>query len=65
MFEDNRIKIVMSIIIGLGIASLFKTTCEGRNCIILRDGPDRDFIEKNTYKFGNQCYKFNSKNTDC
>ena len=39
MFEDKRIKIVMSIIIGLGIASLFKTTCEGRNCIILRDGP--------------------------
>lgn len=64
MFEDQRIKIVMSIVIGLGIASLFKTTCEGRNCIILRDS-DREFIEKNTYKFGNQCYKFNSKNTTC
>lgn len=65
MFDDKRFKIIVSIILGLGIASLFKVTCEGRNCIILREGPDREFVENNNYKFGEKCYKFNSENTKC
>ena len=60
MINDERIKIVISVIVGLGIASLFKKTCQGRNCIVLRQVSDKEFIENNNYKFGNDCYKFNS-----
>ena len=65
MIDNKRIKIIISVVIGLGIASLFKRTCEGRNCIILKQVEDKHFIENNNYKFGNDCYKFNSVETNC
>ncbi len=32
-------KVLTSIILGLGLASLFKTTCKGKNCIITNSPP--------------------------
>ena len=47
---SEKIKLIVSIILGLGIASLFKKVCEGRNCIIIK-GPSINEVESNTYKF--------------
>ena len=63
MYSD-KLKIIVSIILGLGIASLFKTVCEGRNCIIIK-GPSVNEIETNTYKFDNKCYQYKSQHTNC
>ena len=38
ILEDNTGRIIISIILGLGLASLFKKVCHGRNCIIIK-GP--------------------------
>lgn len=65
VFKDDKMKIVVSIILGLGLASLFKRVCEGRNCIILKEGIDKNNIERNTYKFKDNCYKFKSKKINC
>jgi len=64
MFDKNSQKIIISIILGLGIASLFRSACETRNCIII-EGPPIESVENNLYKFGNNCYKFKSYKSDC
>ena len=63
MYSEN-IKLIVSIILGLGIASLFKKVCEGRNCIIIK-GPSVSEIESSTYKFNNKCYEYKSHKASC
>ena len=38
---NENMKIVVSIILGLGIATLFRKVCNHRNCIIIK-GPKTD-----------------------
>ena len=40
-------KYIISIILGIGLASLFRKSCEGRSCMVFR-GPSMDEIRKNT-----------------
>ena len=39
-------KIIMSILLGFGLASLFRTVCKGNNCILFRAPPLADFNDK-------------------
>ena len=55
---------LISIIIGVGIASIFRKSCEGSNCMIFK-GPEFDKVNKKIYKFNNKCYKFKEKNVTC
>tara|TARA_B100001758_G_scaffold171495_2_gene148416 strand:+ start:20637 stop:20918 length:282 start_codon:yes stop_codon:yes gene_type:complete len=55
---------LMSIVLGLGLATLFRKVCNGRNCMIFK-GPSIDEVKKNTYKKNNKCYQFNYENVDC
>ena len=38
-------RIIMSILLGFGLASLFRSICKGRNCIDF-SGPPSDFMDK-------------------
>ena len=40
-----------------GLATLFRHSCVGRNCIIIKS-PNHNEIKKNNYKFNNKCYKY-------
>jgi len=55
---------MISIIIGIGIASLFRKTCDTKDCMIFK-GPEFDKISETTYKYNNKCYKFSEKNVSC
>jgi len=57
-------KILMSILLGLGLASLFRTICKDRNCIIFH-AVDLDKIKDKVYKVDNKCYKYNMKSSIC
>ena len=57
-------RILMSIILGLGLASLFRTVCKGRNCIIQK-APPLDDIDGQVYKFQDKCYEYNTKSVKC
>ena len=43
-------KYMMSILLGFGLASLFRTVCKGKNCIIFHAAP-LDQIEEKIYKY--------------
>jgi hypothetical protein len=57
-------RMFMSLLLGLGLASLFRKVCSDRNCIIFRAPPLDKFKDK-IYKDGNKCYKFNAVATKC
>ncbi len=63
MSSKNGI-IILSIIWGLGLATIFRKVCDGRNCIIIK-GPRPDHVNGKIYSFNNKCYKYNAINTSC
>ena len=57
-------KILMSIILGIGLATFFRAVCKGRHCKIISSPPIED-IENQTYKFNDKCYTFEKNLIDC
>ena len=57
-------QIVISILLGLGLASLFRKVCNDRNCLIFK-APSMDEVTANTYTYGDKCYTFKSTSTKC
>jgi hypothetical protein len=55
---------MMSILLGFGLATLFRKVCKGKNCITYRASPIEDVHDK-IFKYGNKCYKFSPNNTRC
>ena len=57
-------KILLSIILGFGLASLFRKVCTEKDCIHFY-GPVIADIEGKTYKHSNKCFKFNAQSEKC
>jgi hypothetical protein len=57
-------KIIMSMLLGLGLASLFRTVCKGKNCLVFYAPPLDQFKDK-IYKSGNKCVKYNPVASNC
>ena len=57
-------KIIMSILMGFGLATLFRTVCKDKECIIFNAPPLEEINEK-IYKFENKCYKYTPVSTKC
>jgi len=54
----------ISVILGLGLAALFRKVCNDKNCIIF-NGPIISEFEDKTYEYNNQCYKYSLKMDKC
>jgi hypothetical protein len=57
-------KIVMSILLGFGLASLFRTVCKNNNCLTFHAPPLDQFKDK-IYKSNGKCVKYNPVATKC
>lgn len=57
-------KIVMSILLGIGLASLFRSVCKGKRCKVLAAPPIEE-IENQIYKFDGKCYKIEKSAVKC
>lgn len=64
ILDSKQGKIVLSIIWGLGLASLFRRACKGRKCIVIK-GPKPEEMDNKVYKFDDKCYLYKSQNTSC
>ena len=71
MFEEflkSRVGIIIiSIIWGLGLSTLFRKACQGRHCqVITYRGPDPQEIKNIYHDYGNgYCYQYQPIVTDC
>ena len=57
-------KVVISILLGLGLATLFRKVCNDRNCLLFK-GPNLSNIRGKTFKYNDKCYKYKKVNTAC
>uniref|UniRef100_A0A6C0HUX1 Uncharacterized protein n=1 Tax=viral metagenome TaxID=1070528 RepID=A0A6C0HUX1_9ZZZZ len=57
-------KIVISALLGLGLATLFNKVCKDKNCIIF-NGPILSEIDGKIYKYGDKCYKYKMNPSQC
>jgi hypothetical protein len=60
--ENGRTLIAM--ILGLGLATLFRKTCKDKECIEFK-GPKLDDIKGKVYQYDNQCYQFSPNPVKC
>lgn len=56
-------KIFISILLGLGFATLFRKVCKDKNCINFK-GPLTGEVDGKVFKHGDQCYKYTVQNAD-
>ena len=64
-FLNNKTgKIVASVLLGIGLATLFRQACKGKKCIIIKAAPMKE-INEQIYKYDNKCYKYSSKHIKC
>jgi len=55
---------IMSILLGLGLASLFRNVCKDKNCMIFHAPPLDNFKDK-IFKSNGKCVKYNPVATKC
>ncbi len=62
MMRSEKGVLLFSIILGLGIAGLFKMSCDSRSCLIYR-APN--FKDKKQIKVNDKCYDISEEIIDC
>ena len=57
-------RIIMSIILGIGLATFFRKMCSGKNCTVTK-APPLEEIDDKIYKFDGKCYKLEKNAEKC
>lgn len=57
-------RILISILLGLGLATLFRKVCKDKNCIVF-NGPVISEFDGKIYKHGDKCYKYSVVSDSC
>lgn len=58
-------QILASAILGFGLASIFRKSCENRNCLVFHAPSNLKDVEHNVYKYNEKCYKFKPTTMKC
>ena len=56
--------IIVSIVLGLGLAALFRRACNGDNCVVVK-APKSEDVNKYYYKVQESCYKYTPYMVSC
>ena len=62
LLKSESGQIIISCILGFGLASLFKKVCIDDNCLIIKSPPN---IEGNIFKFQDKCYTYTPHYVTC
>lgn len=55
---------LISLVLGFGIAAMFRPLCKGADCLLIR-GPPVHEIADAVYQFGKKCVEFQAKPVEC
>ena len=64
MLDDKFGSIVISVILGLGLAAVFRRACDGDGCIVIKS-PDHKDVEDYVYRIDRSCYKYTPNVVPC
>ena len=57
-------KYIIAILLGFGLATLFRASCKDNSCIVYK-APPMKMIDGKIYKFGDGCYTFRPEAAVC
>ena len=57
-------QILISILLGFGLASIFRKTCKAQDCFSFH-APKPSDVEEKIYTHGGNCYTFKTETTPC
>jgi hypothetical protein len=63
ILESKIGQILISLILGLGLATVFRKVCKD-NCVVIK-GPSFEDIKKYYYKIDDNCFKYTPEATNC
>lgn len=64
IMQDKVGSVVISVVLGLGLAALFRRACKDGNCIVIK-APKQEDVQKYYYKVEENCYKYTPYVVDC
>jgi hypothetical protein len=62
--HSDTSKYIISVILGLGLSTLFRKECVGEKCIHFIAPPFKE-LEKETYMYGKKCYTYTTLPQPC
>jgi len=64
IINSTRGKYVLSLLLGLGLATLFRRACKDRDCLVFK-APKMSEVKGKIFKYDNKCFKYNEQNSTC
>jgi hypothetical protein len=64
MLSDKFGSIMISVILGLGLAALFRRVCSGDGCVVVQ-APSEKEMRDYVYKIDASCYKYTPNVVSC
>lgn len=62
--ESPVARAVLSAVVGIGLATLFRSTCKGGRCFVVQGPPVRD-VEGHVYRLDGSCYRYSPVPAAC
>ncbi len=62
--DSDTGSIVISVVVGVGLATMFQKACKGNGCVVVR-GPPLSELRKNVYLQDGRCWKYTPEAADC
>lgn len=56
--------ILISVMLGLGLATMFHKVCVGRDCVIVK-GPGVKYVTEHVWRSGNDCFRYRQQKVGC
>lgn len=64
LLNSDAGKYIVSILLGIGLSTLFRNACNDRKCIVFKAVSPEE-VRNKIFKVGEKCYKYNSEQIDC
>ncbi len=64
VMESPGVATLISFMLGVGIAAMFRPICKGPECLLVR-GPPIQEIRDVVYQFGAKCVEFKPRAVEC
>lgn len=64
IFQSKESLIILSIILGFGLATMFRKICKDQTCIVIK-GPPMKEINNTIYRIDDTCYRYTPEATKC
>jgi hypothetical protein len=64
LLRSREGEIFISVILGFGIATLFRRVCKGRSCVVIK-GPKLSEVQEYVYRIDDRCYQYKPRMVAC